>query len=144
MRNFLSYFIIFLFVFIGSCSRHSAPDKVPANDIEPLEVKYFIENPTSIKKIEQRNEIMSRLIKNYLDTMGFSKIVKDTYRVDYLQSLFKTLYEKNNYQLLWNAEYKPSEELKELIGYVKNVRNIGLEPNDYNYSHMESLSIRPM
>jgi L,D-transpeptidase YcbB len=139
LRNFLSYFIIFLFVFIGSCSRHSAPDKVPANDIEPLEVKYFIENPTSIKKIEQRNEIMSRLIKNYLDTMGFSKIVKDTYRVDYLQSLFKTLYEKNNYQLLWNAEYKPSEELKELIGYVKNVRNIGLEPDDYNYSHMESL-----
>ena len=139
MRNFLSYFIIFLFIFIGSCSRRTAPDKVPANEIEPLEVKFFIENPSTIKEIEQRNEIMSRLIKNYLDTMGLSKIIKDTYRVDYLQSLFISLYKDNDYKLLWNAEYRPSDDLKELIGYVKNVRNLGLEPNDYNFNHMEKL-----
>lgn len=139
MRNFFIYFIISLFVFIGSCSRRSAPDKIPTEDIEPLEVKHFIENPASIKKVDRRSEIMSRLLKSYLDTLGVSQIIKDNYRRDYLHSLFISLYQDNDYKLLWNSNMEPLDELASMIDYIKNVRNLGLEPNDYNNDHLEEL-----
>lgn len=139
MRNFFIYLFISLFIFIGSCSRRTAPDKVPAEDIEPLEVKHFMENPTSIKEVDRRKEIMSQLIKNYIDTLEVSQIIKDSYRRDYLHSLFINLYEKNDYKLLWNENLEPSRDLTSMIGYIKNVENLGLQPNDYNYDHLEEL-----
>ncbi|MFW5759844.1 MAG: L,D-transpeptidase family protein [Cyclobacteriaceae bacterium] len=139
MRNFLIYFLITLFTFVGSCSRRSAPDKVENKDVDPLEAKLFMESPGSIKKVDRRNEIISSIVKQYLDTVDAKQIVQDSYRQDYLQNLIMDLYQTNDYNLLWNEFLEPSEKLNSLISYIKQSENVGLEPENYNYSYMQEL-----